>query len=193
MSENPQPTIDPKSLLQDVNTSMMEGLGQLADYFGYNRLLGQLYGALLFSPEPLSLDDLVDLLAKSKASVSMNMRTLEQLGLVREVWVRDTRKKYYEAESDLWKALTNVLRSREMRDVDRALEILNTNTRNLRVASPQMDDEQKKVADHYMERMEQLQDFFRLAQVVLNSLMEYGLAFDFNQMMDNQNGTENND
>lgn len=193
MSDNQQPNHSPQQLLDTVNTSMMEGLGQLADYFGYNRLMGQLYGALLFSPDALSLDDLVELLAKSKASVSMNMRTLEQLGLVREVWVRDTRKKYYEAESDLWKALINVLRSREMRDVDRAVEILSGNTKNLRSMMPQMDDVQQKVANHYITRMEQLEDFFRLAQAVLNSLMEYGLAFDFNQFIDDQDGSKPND
>ncbi|PJF44132.1 MAG: hypothetical protein CUN55_05545 [Phototrophicales bacterium] len=193
MSENHQPSRDPQTLLDTVNMSMVEGLGQLADYFGYNRLVGQLYGALLFSPEPLSLDDLVELLAKSKASVSMNMRILEQLGLVREVWVRDTRKKYYEAESDLWKALINVLRSREMRDVDRALEVLNSNIKSLQATIPQMNDRQKKLAAHYQTRMEQLEDFFRLAQVVLNSLMEYGVTFDFNQILENQENTNTDD
>ncbi len=123
----------------------------------------------------------------------MNMRTLEQLGLVREVWVRDTRKKYYEAESDLWKALINLLRSREMRDVGRALEILSGNSKNLKAMLPQMDERQKKVATHYMGRMEQLEDFFRLAQAVLSSLMEYGLAFDFNQFLGDQDDTNPND
>jgi len=81
--------------LDAVNESMLEGLGRLAEYFGYNKIMGQLYGALLLSPEALSLDDLGTQLAISKASVSMNMRTLEQMGVVREVWVRGDRRKYY--------------------------------------------------------------------------------------------------
>ena len=45
--------------LQATNTSVVEGLGQLASYFGFSKVMGQLYGALLLSPQPLSLDDLM--------------------------------------------------------------------------------------------------------------------------------------
>lgn len=182
MTTNQQPHEDPSAVLQTVNDNMMEGLGQLASYFGYNKLIGQLYGALFLSSEPLSLDDLTDLLSKSKASVSMNMRSLEQMGVVREVWVRDSRKKFYEAESDLWKALTNVVRQREMRDLQRALEVLGGSIEQIKAVRPQMDDDQKVTADHYTKRIDQLQDFFRLAVAVLNSLMQYGLEFDVNQL-----------
>lgn len=185
MSDNEKQK-DPAVVLKSVNENMMEGLGQLAAYFGYNKLMGQLYGALLMSPEPLSLDDLVDSLSKSKASVSMNMRTLEHMGVVREVWVRDSRKKFYEAESDLWKALTNVLRNREVRDIDRALEILQSSVENIQDVMPQMPEDQQHVGKHYIKRVEQLEDFFRLAQAVVASLMEYGLSFDFNQLRDDQ-------
>ncbi|MBL8156890.1 MAG: helix-turn-helix domain-containing protein, partial [Anaerolineae bacterium] len=90
--------------LAAVQSSMLDGLGQLASYFGFSKVMGQLYGALLLSAEPLSLDDLVELLDISKASVSMNLRTLEHMGMVRQVWVRGRggRRKFYEAETDFW-------------------------------------------------------------------------------------------
>ncbi len=176
--------------LHAVSDSMLEGLGQLADYFGYNKVMGQLYGALLLHPDSLSLDDLVEKLGKSKASISMNMRTLEHMGIVREVWVRDTRKKFYEAETDLWKVLTHVLGSRELRDVDRALTVLDSNISQLRETMPQMDDEQKSLAKYYVERIDELSDFFRLARVILTSLLNQGSAFDLTQIMDDLNGDE---
>ena len=88
--------------LQIVHDSMLDGLGQLADYFGFNKVLGQLYGTLLLSAEPLSLDDMMSRLDISKASVSTNMRSLEHMGMVRQVWVRggSGRRKYYQAETD---------------------------------------------------------------------------------------------
>jgi DNA-binding transcriptional regulator GbsR (MarR family) len=181
---------DLQATLQAVNDSMLDGLGQLADYFGYNRVMGQIYGALLLSNEPLSLDDLVEQLGKSKASVSMNMRTLEHMGIVREVWVRDTRKKYYEAESDLWKAVTNALGSRELRDIDRALSVLETSIARLRESMPKMDDEQRMVATHYISRIDQLSDFFRLARVIITSLMHYGREFDVNQIISESDDEE---
>ena len=86
--------------------------------------MGKMYGALLLNPEPMSLDDLMNHLDISKASVSMNMRTLENMGIAREVWVRGDRRKYYEAEPDFWKILTNVLGGRELREVNQALNVL---------------------------------------------------------------------
>jgi DNA-binding transcriptional regulator GbsR (MarR family) len=170
--------IDPS--LVAVNDSMLEGLGHLADYFGFNKVMGQLYGALLLNPKPLSLDDLVERLGKSKASVSMNMRTLEHMGIVREVWIRDSRKKYYEAESDLWKIVTNVLGSRELRDIDRALTVLETNIARLREKMPEMDVRNKNIATYYIDRCDQLSDLFRFARWLLTSILEYGRDFDFN-------------
>jgi len=41
---------------QGVNTSIIEGLGQLASYFGFTKVMGQLFGVLMLSPDPLSLD-----------------------------------------------------------------------------------------------------------------------------------------
>jgi len=74
--------------LQIVHDSMLDGLGQLADYFGFSTVMGQLFGTLLLSAEPLSLDDMTARLGMSKASVSTNMRSLERMGMVRQVWVR---------------------------------------------------------------------------------------------------------
>ena len=159
-------------MLRAVNDSMLEGLGQLADYFGYNKVMGKMYGALLLSPRPMSLDDMVEHLDVSKASVSMNMRMLENMGIVREVWVRGDRRKYYEAESDFWKILTNVLGSRELRDVNQALEVIETSINDLRQGVPGMSRDEKSLAGFYVERIDQMKDFFRFAKLILTSILE---------------------
>ena len=64
-----------------VNESTVAGIGRLARFFGFNDVMGRLYGTLLLNPEPLSLDDLADELLISKGSVSMNMRDLERWGI----------------------------------------------------------------------------------------------------------------
>lgn len=175
--DGPERTPEPESprltpTLQAVNDSMLEGLGQLASYFGYNKVMGKMYGALLLSPEPMSLDDLMAHLDVSKASVSMNMRMLENIGMVREVWVRGDRRKYYEAESDLWTILTNVLGSRELRDVNQALNVLDENINELREKSPSMSKDERELAVFYTERIDQMKDFFRFAKLVLTSILE---------------------
>jgi DNA-binding transcriptional regulator GbsR (MarR family) len=158
--------------LHEAQISVLDGLGQLASYFGFNRVMGQLYAALLLSPDPLSLDDLMAQLGISKAGVSTNMRTLEHMGIVREAWVKDDRRKYYRAESDFWRILTNVLSSRELRDVNQALRVLESNTIQLQTALPDMPESEQQLAEFYVSRIEQLQDFFRLAQLLLLSIIQ---------------------
>jgi DNA-binding transcriptional regulator GbsR (MarR family) len=159
--------------LETVNTSIMEGMGQLASYFGFSKMMGQLFGTLMLSPEPLCLDDLMDRLSISKASVSTHMRTLEHMGIVREAWVKDDRRKFYRAEGDFWRILTNILSSRELRDVNQALRVLDENSERLQRAIPEMDDQQKQLAEFYIAQLNQLQDFFRLAQLMLNSIIQH--------------------
>jgi DNA-binding transcriptional regulator GbsR (MarR family) len=121
----------------------------------------------------LSLDDLMDRLGISKASVSTNMRTLEHMGIVREVWVKDDRRKYYRAEGDFWRILTNILSNRELRDVNQALRVLEENAGHLQKASQDMGEEERKLAEFYIERLNQLQEFFRLAQLLLMSIIQH--------------------
>src|SRR5258706_919408 len=149
-----QRPLDP--VLAAANESMLDGLGQLSDYFGYNRVMGKMYGALLLHPRPMSLDDLMNHLDISKASVSMNMRTLENMGIVREVSGRGDRRKYYEAEPDFWKILTNVLGSRELREVNQALNVLESSIDKLRQAVPSISEQDQALVTLYVERIDQV-------------------------------------
>ena len=159
--------------LRIVHDSMLDGLGQLADYFGFSKVMGQLYGTLLLSDEPLCLDDMMDRLGISKASVSMNMRSLEHMGMVRQVWVRggSGRRKYYEAESDFWQIFANVLSGREMRDVERALSVMEENKDRIAGSLDSMSEDEQALAKLYLERIAQMQSLFRFAQLIINSIL----------------------
>lgn len=170
--------------LQAVQDSMLDGLGQLASYFGFSKVMGQLYGALMLNPTPLSLDDLVELLDISKASVSMNLRTLEHLGMVRQVWVkgRGDRRKFYEAETDFWQIISNILAGREMRDVERALHVMDENASRLSKSMANMSEEDQQLAKLYLERMEQMQSLFRFAQLLITSILGKAGEMDVSQV-----------
>jgi HTH-type transcriptional regulator, glycine betaine synthesis regulator len=154
-----------------VNQSTVAGLGRLARFFGFSEVMGRLYGILLLTPGPLSLDDLADSLDISKGSVSMNMRALERWGMAKEVWVRGERKKYYKAESDLWQVIRNVLGSREQREVQLALEVLGDSIAKLQAAEGDLSPEEQELARYYLERVADLQSFFQFSQMALNSVL----------------------
>ena len=76
--------------------------GSTAQGFGFPRSIGEIYGFLYLSANPVSAQHLVDELALSKASVSTGTRQLLALGFVRKVWKRDQRRDYFEAEIEIW-------------------------------------------------------------------------------------------
>lgn len=161
--------------LEAVSTSTIEGLGRLAQFFGFNKVMGQLYGVLLLSPKPLSLDELAERLDISKGSVSLNMQALERWGTVKEVWVRGDRRKYYEAETDLWKIIATVLEGRERREVELALRVIGESIAKLEQAKLEMSEEERALADLYLERIGSLHTFFRFAQQVLETVLSRDL------------------
>ena len=166
--------------LQIVHDSMLDGLGQLADYFGFSSVMGQLFGTLLLSAEPLSLDDMTSRLGMSKASVSTNMRSLERMGMVRQVWVRggSGRRKYYQAETDFWQIFSNILSGRELRDVERALAVMEENRQRISGTIDDLPYDEQLLARLYLDRIAQIQALFRFAQLIINSVLNQVKSID---------------
>ena len=167
-----------------VRDSMLDGLGQLSEYFGFSKVMGQLYAALLMSPKPLCLDDMMDLLSISKASVSTNMRTLEHMGMVRQAWVRGRgdRRKFYEAETDFWQIISNIFSSREMRDVERALSVMNEDVDRLSATMSAMGEADSKLAQLYLDRIGQMQALFKFAQLIMSTILAEAGDMDFDDI-----------
>ena len=165
--------------LSAVNDSTVAGVGRLARFFGFSEVMGRLYGTLLLSPHPMSLDDLASGLRISKGSVSMNMRSLERWGMAEEVWMRGERKKYYAAEPDLWQVIRNVLNSRERREVQLALQVLSDSVEKLQLADDELSTEEQELASFYLGRIADLQSFFRFAQMALETVLGSDSSLDF--------------
>lgn len=71
--------------------------------FNFPALAGRIYGLLAFTPKPMSLDEISARLHAAKSGVSVNIRIIENFGLVRKVWVKGDRRDYYEADLGLVK------------------------------------------------------------------------------------------
>ena len=114
----------------------------------------------------------------------MNLRTLEHLGMVRQVWVkgRGDRRKFYEAETDFWQIISNILAGREMRDVSRALNVMDENAARLSNSMSKMSEEDQELAKLYLERMEQMQSLFRFAQLLITSILGKAGEMDVSQV-----------
>src|SRR5215208_3077142 len=80
----------------------VERMGLALEADGLPRIAGRIFGLLLISENPRSLDDLAAELRVSKGSVSTNARLLEQRGLLEQVCRPADRRDYYAVPPDLF-------------------------------------------------------------------------------------------
>lgn len=76
------------------------------------RSIGEIYGLLFSTPEPLSLDDVQLRLQLSRGSASEGLRWLRSLGAVNQVYLAGIRKEHFTAETSLRKLASGYLRDR---------------------------------------------------------------------------------
>src|SRR2546423_15168646 len=89
---------------------IIEALGDAANRSGvFSETAGRIYGGLYLNPGPLSLDEISREVGTSKGNASVQVRELLDLGMVRKVWVRRSRRDYYEAVTDLWSIAAEVI------------------------------------------------------------------------------------
>lgn len=89
---------------------MIEFFVRLAHMVGVPKSVGEIYGLLFVSFEPLSFDDIVGRLAISKGSVSQGLKLLRSLGAVRTAYVPGDRRDRFIAETELRKLMSGLLR-----------------------------------------------------------------------------------
>ena len=96
---------------QDTVTSQLNALElevialfvRVADLLNLPRSVGELYGVLYMSNEPMCLDQLRLKLNISKGSTSQGLKILRSFGAIRTVYVAGDRKDFYVAETSLRK------------------------------------------------------------------------------------------
>ncbi len=101
---------------------MVDAFGRIYAMFGMPEVVGRIYGLLFFSEQPLGLEDIASELEVSKATVSIHIRFLEGIKNVRKVWVKGSRRDYYEAERNTGKIMAEHLQSSFINEREITLE-----------------------------------------------------------------------
>lgn len=91
----------------------VEGIGAAAATSGVlNQLQGKIFALLYLNSRPLSLDEVAAELQQSKSNVSVNIRGLVDWHLVRRVTVPGSRRDHYEAATDFWRVMQEIMERR---------------------------------------------------------------------------------
>lgn len=153
--------------LETARDKFIEGISRMGDAFGLNRFVIQLYALLYLTGKPLSLDEIAEALGASKGNVSINIRELERWGAVRNVWIKGSRRDYYEAGPDVKKVFLNKFKSaveKRLTEVSNLTaefnEIVQSNSENLT-------EEEKSIVKVYKERSKKIEELNALASNAL--------------------------
>ena len=147
---------------QDV---FLDRINHICSKFGLNNIMAQLYVILYFSSVPMSLDDMVKRLKISKGSASVNMRALERYGAVQRVWVKGSRKDYYEAETDISKVIKDRVKSMASSRLLAVNEMISSSSNMLSSASVESNTEDESVKV-FKERLAKLKNLYEQAQAM---------------------------
>ena len=115
-----QPTSD--ELRAQATAMVAEMMGELVEFWGFKASMGRVWATLYLSSSPLPADRIADITGLSAGAVSMALSDLAQWGLVERVPVAGERRRYYQADTDVWEVIRRIVRERELRLVARAIE-----------------------------------------------------------------------
>jgi HTH-type transcriptional regulator, osmoprotectant uptake regulator len=133
-----------------VRKEIIQNFGEAYKAFGLNKLMGHVVALLIYSPNPLSLDEITRQLGRSKGPVSQIVRRLRDRKLIRKVWEpENNRKDYYEIEPEIFE---NAFRNN--------LELIKNNTRIASYIKEKVPADEKILAG----RIDDMLHFYKLME-----------------------------
>ena len=98
--------------------------GVLGSQWGINKTMAQIHALLYISPNPLSMEEIMEELQISRGNASMNLRSIMEWGIVYKLTKPGERKEFFEAEKNLDELAVKVARERSKREIKPVVKVL---------------------------------------------------------------------
>ena len=155
--------MDPQ--LSQALDSFIESAGKIsANMLGMvSKVGGQIYALLFLARRPLSLDEISEALKISKGNISINIRMLEEHKLARKVWVKGTRRDYYEANRDYPRKLLKGFFDRVREGIEDSLRVIHKCRGQFESVKTELDGEEHEDAEFMVQQLNLLSAFYLAA------------------------------
>ncbi len=98
--------------------------GDMGGQWGVNRSVAQIHALLYISEQPLTAEQICDVLGIARSNVSNSLKELLGWKIIRRQPVAGDRRDHYVAEIDVWEIAKHIAGVRKQRELDPALETL---------------------------------------------------------------------
>ena len=95
---------------EEINFESIDFFVRMMSIMGFPRSVGEIYGLLYFSQQPLSMDKIMDKLRISLGSASQGLKSLRSLKAVRTVYIQGERKDHFIAETEFRRLFSNFIK-----------------------------------------------------------------------------------
>lgn len=109
---------------KEAKNKFIQTWGALGSQWGINKTMAQIQALLMISPDPLSMEDIMEELQISRGNASMNLRGLMDWGIVFKEYKQGERREYFTTEKDLDELAVKIARERSKREIKPVLKVL---------------------------------------------------------------------
>ncbi|MDA8219117.1 MAG: MarR family transcriptional regulator [Dehalococcoidales bacterium] len=156
-----RPSIDEQAgHLAEAQRIVIDAIGRAFALYGVPIALGRVFALLFVADGPLSVTEAAARLELTKSTTSVNLRLLEHLRLVRQVWPARRRGKFYVAERDFKRIVAELLRTIVAAELALVIAALDDSERHLRRAQAGPDAAVAEQARSDHTRIEALREFY---------------------------------
>ncbi len=152
MTEITGNTIISKPLPQPLETFILHW-GEQGNSWGVNRSISQIHAFLYLAERPLAAEDIASQLGMARSNVSNSLKELLLWKLIHRVPLRGDRREHFAADTDVWKIAMLVAAGRKAREIDPALDALQSCTEQA--------DNDPEVSPEARKRLHAMLDFTR--------------------------------
>ncbi|MEM9445428.1 MAG: hypothetical protein AAGA18_08740 [Verrucomicrobiota bacterium] len=153
--------------LSETEVQMLDICVSIVKFIGLPKSVGELYGLLFISQEPLSMDDLILRLKLSKGATSQGLKELRTIGAIKTVYVAGERRDYFQAETNLSHLVSGFLKERVAPGVDDLGQRLAT----LEVAGENFSKDKKEFIQNRLDKLNRWRKKTSEAVPALNSFL----------------------
>ena len=137
--------------------------GSLGTLWGINKAMAQIHALLWISPDPLSMEDIMEELHISRGNTSMNLRQLMDWGIVFKESKPGERKEYFASEKDVQELARQVAKERSRREIKPVIKVLKEVSN--------IEDDGTKKTEELIKRTKELYELANNADTMMNKIV----------------------